>query len=172
MKLSKATRSLSQLECHQILLERKLYWFHCLWIRSFYSIIFTVYLTGTLGRIETTLLISSVLTDQVQMMMTTMMMMETTTIIIVYIDLIFLVTWISCTAFWDKSCKLPTVHNKDIISGHSGTVGFCAGLWCLESWTHILALISSENKFGGSCLSLCSPQFKCSHSSVQLAFSM
>lgn len=115
-------------------------------------------------------LISTVLTDQVLMMV--MMMVVITTTIIIYIDLLFLTNWISCIAFWDKSCKLPTVHNKDIISGRSGTVGFCAALWCLESWTHILSLISSENKFGGSCFSLCSSQYKCSHSSVQLAFSV
>lgn len=140
-----------------------------MWIRSFYSIIFIVWLTWNLCRLETILLISSVLTDQVLMMV---MLIVVITTVIVYIDLLFLTNWISCIAFWDKSCKLSTVHNKGIISGRSGTVGFCAGLWCLESWTHILSLISSENKFGGSCFSLCSSQYKCSHSSVQLAFSV
>lgn len=48
-----------------------------------------------LDRIEKILLITSVLTDQVQMIM----MMITTTIIITYIDLIFLDSGISCIAF-------------------------------------------------------------------------
>lgn len=56
------------------------------------------------------------------------MMMMMIVISVVYFDLILLANEIFYTAFGDKRHTLLTVHNKDIISGRSGTVGLCAGL--------------------------------------------
>lgn len=57
-----------------------------------------------------------------------MTMMIIGIIAVIYFDLILLANEIFYTAFGDKRRTLLTVHNKDIISGRSGTVGLCAGL--------------------------------------------